>query len=192
MGGARCACTRGRTREEGSACTSNHREDSAGAGAELMTLQGMIFRDWWGKLIIFSVYVSYIFCIWGVIYFQIYSVYLIFFWYLVYFKYIPIQRWNIWLQWYTQFRFLDLSLSHFPNLSPWLQVKAPPPYSCEDKCLDLGFREFCTDETWHFSWCPLPKCRWLKNEMPRRRQDLDDLFGGAREGRTQWMKQTMS
>ena len=63
-----------------------------------------------------------------------------FFWYLVYFKDIPIQRWNIWLLWYTWFRFFDLSWSHFPNLSPWLQVKAPPPYSCEDKCLDLGFR----------------------------------------------------
>lgn len=76
VGGARCACTRGRTREEGSAGTRNHREDSAGAGAELMTLQGMILRDWWGKLIIFSVYVSYIFCICGVLYFQIFSVYL--------------------------------------------------------------------------------------------------------------------
>ena len=31
--------------EEGSAGTRNHREDSAGAGAELMTLQGMILRD---------------------------------------------------------------------------------------------------------------------------------------------------
>lgn len=66
MGGARCACTRGRTREEGSACTRNHREDGAGAGAQLMALQGMILRDWWGKLIIFSVYVSYIFLVSGI------------------------------------------------------------------------------------------------------------------------------